>query len=403
METSKCCVYCKSNFSPSRSDQLYCSRPCNQRMQAAKRKEARSSSTEGKRIARKLSNLQKSAFGFWLFNSLRRCGTVQVLQGMLSTDLIELHKLKDACSRLGGFEKGIPTGCYHLSHIYAARGSKERIGLLRPSNLIICPDWYNRSRTNFDEILEGTGASLLRSDLKPRFNCNSTTTVTELVKKIRLLLGKEFDLFLLKDQFSVGMRAQLLRLARKYQSVPESTPIDALKKIVLENHGKLYEPDTSPSSLSDVLYTEMKRWGFHEAPSYFIVEALSQLGSISSVTKATLRDGGDWDERPTHEYILDLLHQKCSPDYAWETSAFKAFELPRKYTVKKNQLELSSPIDLYCIKNKLFAAPKVREYQNDRFDYLSPPRKNGRRKTKLFSPCSMATPSTATNCHSIFQ
>ncbi|WP_157412498.1 hypothetical protein [Acidovorax sp. Root217] len=312
---------------------------------------------------------------------------------MSASDLIELHRLKDSCSRLSGFKLGIPTGCYHLSHIYAARGSSERIGLLTPQNLVVCPDWYNRSRRNFDETIEGTGQSIPRSELKSRFSCNTSTTTSELVKKIRNLLGKEFDEFLLRDQFSPGMKAQLLKLASAYERVNDSTPIEDLKQILQKNGIKLYEPDGEPAQLGEVLYLEMKRCGFQHLPSFHYVAAQSLTGVIESKTVASLEPVADQTEKIIFEQILDVLHQMTVPDIANEEQIFDHFVLPRRYMAKRNCEELSSPVDFYCIAHHRFAAPKPRHRsQPSRFDRMHSVRKTSGIRSKVLVPTPRIPP-----------
>ncbi len=348
MERTKDCLYCSIKFSYVRSSRIYCGQVCKQKHQADKRRATTKNLSRERRIKRKESKLIQSPYGLWLVKTIKHCGTVQVLQGSSTFDLEELFSINKARSTFSGFKDGVPTAEYHLSHIYSAKEDKESIGLLRASNLVICPAKFNQSRKKSEEAVSGRGNYIKRAELLNKYKCGLNTTTKQVISMIRELLGNEFDEFLLNNDFPPGMRQQLARQVSKHTKVDPSMSVDDLKQMAVKLGLEVYNPPGKPAPLVVVLAHEMERFSLNSDPLYWVIRQKVQP-LRGGKHQAELRDVDECDYFSfIYNSSLNLLHQQPVHRSYLGKDILDYYVLPHFARFKLDQHSALSPIDYLC-------------------------------------------------------
>ncbi|WP_156400916.1 hypothetical protein [Acidovorax sp. Root568] len=342
------CNHCSSPFTPSRSDQKYCNRNCKNKQQAASRKTRTKTISKSEKLKKKLTAFQRSSFGRWLISTIKSQGTVQILQGMNAADLQELFDLKKAATSFSGFEKGAPSRAYHLSHIFSAKGNQHSIGLLKSTNLVICPAGYNFSRLNCEEAVDGRGDCLPRSALRSVYKCDKNTPPSKIIQLIKRLLGNQFETFLLNNKFTPGIHAKLLDEVRKYSpSIDESTDIETLKAMKSRLGKQVHVPRGKPAPLVLVLEHELRRFELHNGPVFWAIYQIAGrlLGRNNIIRLRT--DGIEGQLQRLFLHALDLLHQKRHPSFSAERYVLDVFSHPARDDFPLDLQTVLSPLDTY--------------------------------------------------------
>lgn len=126
------CKVCKTRFTPTRADRLYCSQACKQ---AAYRK----SQDKTKALHNALT---KTGFLTYLAYEARRSGTVEILRGHTTATFVELHEVWSYNNKANAYKTKERE--YELSHIHPVNGVSGKIGCLHPSNLVVQRADFNR-------------------------------------------------------------------------------------------------------------------------------------------------------------------------------------------------------------------------------------------------------------------
>ncbi|WP_153064287.1 hypothetical protein [Acidovorax sp. ST3] len=320
-------------------------------------------SKESKLLSRRISSFLKSSFGRWLLQTIRTHGTVQILQGLKEEDLSALLRLKTTASRFNGFEKGKPTREYHLSHIFSARGNQRNIGLLHPTNLVIAPAKYNLSRRNCEEAVDGRGRSICKNILKPHFSCNELSPATDIIHKLKRLLKKDFDNFLLKNTFKPGIHAKLINEVRKHkENIEEVTTIERLQEIKAELGLRLHMPQGKPAPIVVVLAEELERHNLVNTPIYWVIyQIASRIHGATHIAKLK-SSTTDADLQRLFLHALDVLHQKRTPSYSGEIYALDFFDLPQEHSLGRGYSTVLSPVDLYFERRIAYSTDSIASY-----------------------------------------
>ena len=277
MAQDKACKHCAGWFGPKRKLHFYCSDTC--RKLAHKAKKAKETKRKlARRLETKLQSLSASVFGRYLHKEIVRAGTVQILTGHTSESLKLLAALRRRCTAEGGYQKGLPMGSFELSHIYPVRG-KDRVGLLHPSNLVICPKEFNRKHSKSLPIEGYMGLSLPLSDLDEKWSIKDGMTAHEVLKLCRKFLGVEFDNWLKSHQISVSQQSQLMKKLEA-EGLPRKQllglRLEELKALADEEEVPYFEMDKNPASDWYVVYNEYLRL----LPSGALVVALGFIDKI---------------------------------------------------------------------------------------------------------------------------
>jgi hypothetical protein len=259
------CPFCEGQFSAVRRGHIYCSSTCRKLSHKAN-KRAESERKLNARLETKLKRLVGTTFGKYLSNELKRAGTAQALTGHTADSLKALAALRRRCTTSGGYEKGAPIGTYELSHIYPV-SCKERLGLLHPSNLVICPKEYNRKHSKKVPKTGYLGASLDRSELEKKWSISETLTSIEVLEIARKFLGSEFNKWLKSHSISHSQYKQLLKRLSE-EGVPESVlkgmTLEELKALAAEEEVPFFNKNISSTDLLWVLKEEVERLPVHE-------------------------------------------------------------------------------------------------------------------------------------------
>jgi hypothetical protein len=274
------CLFCEGQFSVVRPGHIYCSSTCRKLSHKAK-KCADSEKKLNARLETKLKRLVGTPFGKYLSNELKRAGTAQVLTGHTADSLKALAALRRRCTTSGGYEKGTPIGTYELSHIYPV-SCKKRLGLLHPSNLVICPKEYNRKHSKKIPEAGYIGASIERSELKKKWTINETFTSLEVIEKVRKFLGSEFNKWLKSHSISHSQYKQLLKRLSD-EGIPESVikgmTLDELKALAAEEEVPFFNKSIPSTELLWILKQEVERLPVDERIkqifSYFLDTGMS--------------------------------------------------------------------------------------------------------------------------------
>lgn len=286
------CKHCAGQFSPLRGGHVFCSDTCRKLAFKAKKK-LESKKKFSKRLEAKLKALSASVFGGYLYRELVRAGTVQVLSGHTHQSLAELVTLRRKCTSAGGYLKGMPIGDYELSHIYPVSG-KSRIGLLHPSNLVICPKSFNRKHSRTVPKDGSQGASIPRDELLKKWRVDKSFTVSAVLNLIRKFIGSEFDKWLNSHRISVSQSKSLIKKLTADGTVTKEylQGMTLEQLIVLAEEAELpyFHLDISPEEPLSVVSAEMSRF-FPASAITGVVNALCVLeDSLDELDTSTFGD-----------------------------------------------------------------------------------------------------------------
>ena len=306
------CLYCKSEFTPKRKDSKYCCRHHKDKHQQLQRKELRKKicrKTSKEKLRIKFNKLVKSSFGLWLSSAIKRSGTVEIFKDFTSQTLHELHTLKKKATAYSGYDNGVPTGYYQLSHIFSVKGDSSAIGTIHPENLVIAPrDWNYKNSTT---ALQGTGRSIDRSELKHKWSVRNSNTPSEVLGKLKSYLGKEFNKFLIGVQVSRSQVDQLTDKLKKFTLIPANPRLDDLKELATLNNIKVFNAISLPAPEHHVLKSEFERLGLQSNWSYWIVSQLVLNESCYSIGLARLEKSTPSDYlKFVYDQAYNCLHGK---------------------------------------------------------------------------------------------
>ncbi|MFM7007884.1 MAG: hypothetical protein ACKO0Z_00890 [Betaproteobacteria bacterium] len=283
------CLYCQSEFVPKRKDAKFCCRDHKDKHQQLQRKELRRKTcrkTPKEKLRIKFNKLVKSSFGLWLSSAIKRAGTVEIFTDFTSQTLHVLHSLKKRATAYSGYDNGVPTGYYQLSHIFSVKGNSSSLGTIHPENLVITPKEWNYK--NSTTALEGTGRSIKRLELKSRWRVSSSNTPSEVLGKLKAYLGKEFNKFLVSVQINKSQVDQLSDKLKAITSIPENSNLNKLKELAILNNIKVFNSISLPAPEHHVLKAEFERLGLQSNWSYWIVNQIVMSENTGSVSLAEL-------------------------------------------------------------------------------------------------------------------
>lgn len=308
------CLYCKSEFTPKRKDSKYCCRHHKDKHQQLQRKELRKNNcrkTSKEKLRIKFNKLVKSSFGLWLSSAIKRSGTVEIFKDFTSQTLHELHTLKKKATTYSGYDNGVPTGYYQLSHIFSVKGNSIEIGAIHPNNLIIAPKEWNYK--NSTTALAGTGRSINISELKPKWRVRSFDTPAEVLGKLKAYLGKEFNKFLTSVQINKSQAEQLTDKLRKITLIPSDLNLNELKELASLNKIKAFNSISQPAPVHHVLKSEFERLSLQANWLYWIINQMDIDEKYSPIGLAVL-DAAVFEDEEFYDFIcnqaLNYLHGK---------------------------------------------------------------------------------------------
>jgi hypothetical protein len=321
------CLFCEGQFSAVRLGHIYCSSTCRKLSHKAK-KRAELEKRLNARLEIKLKRLVGTPFGKYLSNELKRAGTAQVLTGHTADSLKALAALRRRCTTAGGYEEGAPIGTYELSHIYPV-SCKKRLGLLHPSNLVICPKEYNRKHSKKVPKTGYLGASLERSELKKKWSISETLTSLEVIEIARKFLGSEFNKWLKSHLISHSQYKQLLKRLTE-EGVPESVlkgmTLEELKALAAEEEVPFFNKNISSTDLLWVIQDELDRL-LPESELVQIVSSLNEFWNSFDDPKHEFL-GSDSEKAEFETFVitqsLNALHGQ-SYEVVWKGNAFSAY------------------------------------------------------------------------------
>lgn len=290
------CRNCGKVFTPKRKDALYCHRSCKDKHMQEKRKEATRVKREI-RLQEKLDRqdrfLSQSPFGLYLVGEVKRAGTLEILAGHTPESLLQLLQLTRLRTRYSGITAGEVNKLYELSHIVGVK-DKGRLGLLHPSNIVICPRKYNRERGVKVAPL-GAGLSIQRKDLLLKHAVGNDEKSDSILKKIKSYLGKRvLNGFYKESKLTRTKRNTLIGRLNKYSSLPGFPDLgnmdnEELTLLLLQFGEKSSHTFSKPSfSELEVALKEMIRNNKQESVLFWIVESLANSMKFGSTTAAEL-------------------------------------------------------------------------------------------------------------------
>lgn len=308
------CLYCKSEFTPKRKDAKFCCRHHKDKHQQLQRKELRKKTcrkTSKEKLRIKFNKLLKSSFGLWLSSAIKRAGTVEIFKDFTSQTLHELHSLKKNATKYSGYENGVPTGYYHLSHIFSVKGDSSSIGTIHPNNLVIAPKEWNYK--NSTTAIAGTGQSISIQDLKPKWRVRSFDTPAEVLGKLKAYLGKEFNKFLTNVKINKTQAEQLTDKLKKITLVPSDSKLSELRELASTNKIKVFNSISQSAPVHHVLKSEFERLCQQYNWLYWIINQMTIDEQYSPIGIAVL-DAVVLENREFYEFICDqafnYLHGK---------------------------------------------------------------------------------------------
>lgn len=345
------CPFCRDYFVPKSKKSIYCCREHKEKQQALDRKRERRKNKQSNkdRISRKFNLLKKSSFGLYLVSQIKRSGTVEILRGFNSQNLKELHRIKRKATSFSSFKDGVSNEDYHLSHIFSAKGNETSIGTIHPENLVITPANWNFKHSSI--ATDGTGRSILKSTLSPKWTVKTADSIAEVLGKARAYLGSEFNKFISGAQFS-SQKEQLRKKLTKLTKVPSNASLSDMKKLA-ELHGvSTFNITSTAEPVVKVLKHELERLNKTDHWTYWLINQLFLEYSFESETFAKK----ELDTPESHadfviEQALNLLHE-CTVSIVFEGKpAPDYYAIPYESMHRVNHLDSDeiSPLDSFCI------------------------------------------------------
>lgn len=262
------CHRCSKQFTARRRSAKYCSDTC--RVNAYRTGEAEQAPPKKiNRLKDKVKKLARSAYGRWLVQSLKRAGTVQVLQGAKVDDLEQLAELKSACNRANAYK----SNAFEISHKYPVDGARG-IGRLLPHNLVISPIGYNRRRGNTTPQTDNERYFLAYEDIQRRFCVDSATTPEATMLKLQKLLGPTFNTWLKSYSIQPTKRELLVREIRSQSpslKLPRDIAFDELENVAASMGISLYKSKASIAESQWVTLDELERAQKTESTVYKVL------------------------------------------------------------------------------------------------------------------------------------
>lgn len=344
------CPYCNANFVANNYKQIYCSREHKDKQQASDRKILRRKKTKSRkdRLAKKFNQLKKSSYGLYLFNQIRRSGTVEILRGFTSEMLHELNRIKCKATSYSAFKEGVPQEDYHLSHIFSVKGNQTSIGTIHPENLVISPAKWNLKHKSI--ATEGTGRYIRKSSLSPKWAVKTNDSPAEILGKARAYLGDEFNKFLSAVQLT-NQKEQLLKKLTGLTSIPATATLSEIKEISVHHGISTFNKTSSAATVTEVLKHEIERLNKTGHWTYWLINqlhyecyfgikiyALKELDTPSGYADFVIEQALNW----LHDCKVDIVFEgKPAPDYY-------AIPIESKEKIVHIVDELS-PLDAFCL------------------------------------------------------
>lgn len=345
------CPFCRDYFVPKTKKSIYCCRVHKEKQQALDRKKERRKNTKTNkdRISKKFNILKKSSFGLYLASQLKRSETVEILRDFNSQTLNELFRIKRKASSFCSLKDGFSNEDYHLSHIFSAKGNETSIGTIHPENLVITPANWNLKHRSI--ATDGTGRSISKSSLSPKWTVKSTDSIGEVLGKARAYLGSEFNKFISGAQFS-SQKEQLRKKLTKFTKVPSNASLSDMKKLA-ELHGvSTFSITSNAAPVAKVLKHELERLNKTDHWTYWLINQIYLEYSFESKTFAKK----ELDTPKSHadfviEQALNLLHE-CTVSIVFEGKPapdYYAISYESMHRVNHLDSDEISPLDSFCV------------------------------------------------------
>lgn len=139
-DTRKNCTACRKKFQPTHQSIKTCSVECKR----VRHNKGKKNTTQKKRQPKPLQ--MSNAFIQLLLRHAKQAGTVQIVQGITTEELLELRTMHKLQLRANSTSSSA-FGDFQFSHVYPVKGQK-RTGKFVPSNLVIASASLNRSLKN---------------------------------------------------------------------------------------------------------------------------------------------------------------------------------------------------------------------------------------------------------------
>jgi hypothetical protein len=267
--SKKECKHCTKTFL-GHSNKQYCSDKCATAARVNKHRKQKTASGVRK-YAKKAAKFEQSGFALYLYNELKRAGTVQILQGNTAESLHELYRLKRQCSKHSGYASGKPTGAYHQSHIWPVKAIKGKIGLLHPENLVIAPGPFNLAHGAKQPTRQGVGRFISTSALLETYKLREHDTAAQVFQKVKRLLGQEWITFIATLTIQQTQAQQLRAKLKKLNiAAPADMSLDELRQCADTHEVSYFSDDFSANPPSTVALSELARFG-HNASATFVL------------------------------------------------------------------------------------------------------------------------------------
>ncbi|MDH1622186.1 hypothetical protein N5F07_13520 [Pseudomonas chengduensis] len=348
------CHHCKSSYTPSRSDQKFCSDECRYKAKSEKQSKANQ-----KKLERRVSRLRRTGFGQYLVRESVRAGTVQILTGHTPETLHELATLRTDCFINNGVSlDGELNKVYELSHICPVNGHSI-VGLLHPHNLVIAEKVFNRSRS---KRYMGGGKWIDRKNLLPQWHVDADTPVAQVYSKIEKFLGQTLKDYLSEHSPKLSYKERLVNKlirhglsAQEFESkeakkrwedrtrrILQNFTSEELEQKALDRNLTLSSFNVSTTRYLPVMIGEIRRfksYGVSIDPTFeAFADYLYELQSMAWTGDYVLEiDGDDWHESewvsPSIQYwmakqLCSLLHKE-KPEFRFNGKPYaECFQLP---------------------------------------------------------------------------
>lgn len=253
IKRERICNHCSAQFTAVRHDAKFCDRACKESAaRLAKSKKIQ------KRIERRKTKLPTSTVWLWIARSCKKAGTVEILQDVDLTELIDLYAYAQKAKGYNS-EEDTPAK-FHLCHIAPVNdknSASPRVGLLHHKNLFVGSASKNAQHQN---NYFGGGVSIRRFALKREWFVSDTETDSKVLGKVVKYLGPKLIEYLKENTVKKASRFGVIERITKHPD--NKTSLSSLKKMKLKElmsldadlNGKEVHKVNLPSKRSLVVY-----------------------------------------------------------------------------------------------------------------------------------------------------
>lgn len=221
------CIHCNTEFHRKSGGRNTCTEKCRKAHDRAAVAEAKAAAKTKAQTASQLERWCKSAKGLYHIRKCRDARTVEIMQGHTTESLLANDELHNRFYKCYGWNPDEKKSAFHICHVQSHKGRDGSLGLLDARQLFIGGAAHNQAHSD-KPVPADAGMSIPAHKLDRKWNLAAGATDEAIAKKIRSLLGKEFDAYLLAG--SIKLSTHYATAQRVFNRQQKNTAVNKLDR-----------------------------------------------------------------------------------------------------------------------------------------------------------------------------